>query len=71
MRVLSKLLKFQFNNEKKETRNNNFENNKFLSSVALSNIKSYYEKTDYKALLIMNKYKLINDEVLNSNGIGT
>jgi len=71
MRVLSKLLKFQFNNEKKETRKNNFENNKFLSSVALSNINSYYEKTDYKALLIMNKYKLINDEVLNSYGIGT
>jgi len=70
LRLLSKSLNFQFNYEMKETRKNNFENDKFLSPLGLSNIKSYYQKSDYKALLIMNQYKLINDEVLNNYGVG-
>ena len=51
-------------NELKKERLNTFNYEKYLSPLAIDNIKKLLKDTDYKTLEIMNKYDLIDDEYL-------
>ena len=59
---LSNLLNININN-KIHLRKNTYNNNKFLSPLAIKNIKTFYKDTDYKALQKLVEYNFISEEL--------
>ena len=60
LKKINKLLNLNINNN--PIRQNKNKNNKYLSKLAIDNIKKFYENTDYKALKSLLKYNFITQK---------
>ena len=66
---LLKMLNITFLNKCEKIRENIYNSNKYLSSIAIDNLYKYYNNTDFKILQLMVDKQLISQQMLQQSQV--